>query len=202
MFDFINFTDPHILSYVRTIGYPTMLLIMIVEGPIMTVLAAFMASFGIFNVFFVFLLSIFGDMAGDIILYYIGYVGGSRTLEKAEALLKIKPERIEKIKKLFAHHGKKTIFLVKSTTGLCWITFIAAGTVKMRLKEFMQASFLGGIVWSSFLVISGYFFGYAYERINEYIKYASILIFVSAVIFYVILTIYKRYVTKKVFNNG
>lgn len=188
----LSLSDPDILNQIKIIGYPLMLLIMTVEGPIATILAAFAASLGFFNVYIVLALSMLGDIFGDIILYGLGYFGGAKTLEKAEKILKIKPALVLKIENLFNNHGKKTIFAVKSTTGLCWITFIAAGAVKMQFKEFLLGSFLGGIVWSSFLVIMGYFFGYAFERINEYIKYAGLIIFVVVVIFYVIVTIYKK----------
>lgn len=197
----INLADPQILAYIKTIGYPAMLVLMIVEGPIATILAAFAASFGFFNVFIVLILSMLGDIIGDIILYIIGYTGGARVLVKAEKILKIKPETVAKLEKLFLLHGKKTIFAVKSTTGLCWITFIAAGTMRMKFQEFLFGSFFGGVVWSSFLVIMGYFFGYAFEKINDYIKYAGIIIFAAAVSFYVILTVYKKYQSRQILKN-
>lgn len=197
----LNLSDPNIISNLKMIGYPAMLLIMIVEGPIMTILAAFLASLGFFNVYIVLALSISGDIIGDIILYFIGYFGGAKALAKSEKILKIKPALVEKLEKLFSRHGKKTIFAVKSTTGLCWITFIAAGTLKMRFKDFILASFLGGIIWSGFLVISGYFFGYAFIKISSYIRYAGILIFSSAIIFYLTLVIYKKHQSKKVLSE-
>lgn len=188
----LNLTDPDILNQIKFIGYPLMLLIMIVEGPVATLLAAFAASLGFFNVYVVLILSMLGDIIGDMILYCLGYFGGAKTLEKAEKILKIKPELILKIEKLFNNHGKKTIFAVKSTTGLCWITFIAAGSVRMTFREFILGSFFGGIVWSGFLVTMGYFFGYAFEQINDYIKYAGLIIFAAVAIFYTALTIYKK----------
>ena len=146
MFHAINLSDPQTLLYIKTIGYPTMFALMIIEGPIITILGAFLASLGFFNVYIILTLSILGDIVGDIILYSIGYYGGAKFLEKAQKFLKIKDSTIEKIKKYFERHGKKTIFSVKSTTGLCWIAFITAGSVRMNFKDFLIASFLGGIV--------------------------------------------------------
>ena len=202
MFYSINLADPQILGYIKTIGYPTMLILMIIEGPIATILAAFAASLGFFNIFIVLILSMLGDVIGDIILYAIGYTGGAQTLAKAERILKIKPETVGKLKNLFLLHGKKTIFAVKSTTGLCWITFIAAGTVRMKFQDFLFGSILGGIVWSSFLAVMGYFFGYAFLQINDYIKYAGLIIFAAAVSFFIVLTVYKKYQARRIFKNG
>jgi membrane protein DedA with SNARE-associated domain len=188
----LNISDPAVLDYIKTIGYPLMLVVMIIEGPMITILAAFAASLGCFNVFMVLTLSILGDIIGDVILYSIGYFGGNRALKKAEEILKIKPAIVTRLEELFHFHGKKTIFAVKSTTGLCWITFIAAGTMQMKFKDFIAASFFGGIIWSGFLVIMGYFFGFAFEEINQYIKYAGVIIFFSAFIFYIIIVLYKK----------
>ncbi len=202
MLDFIYLSGPELGNYIRTIGYPLMLLLMIIEGPIATILAAFSASLGFFNVYAVLALSIMGDLLGDIILYSIGATGGSKVLQKAERILKINPDTVKKIECLFKKHGKKTVFAVKSTTGLCWITFIAAGTVKMKLKDFLTASFLGGIVWSSFLVVSGYFFGYAFIQIDQYLQYAGIIIFASVILFYVLVTLYKNRKSRQILDNN
>ena len=81
-------------------GYPTMLLLMTLEGPIVTIIAAFLASMGYFNVFAVFGLSVLGDVLGDIVLYFIGYFGGYRILSKAEKFLKIKESVVEKLRQV------------------------------------------------------------------------------------------------------
>ena len=47
-------------------------------------------------------------------------------------------ENDEKLmEKYFEKHGGKTIFAVKSTTGFCWATFVAAGIAKMDFKKFV-----------------------------------------------------------------
>jgi membrane protein DedA with SNARE-associated domain len=185
----------HILSFW---GYPTMLFLMIVEGPIVTIIAAFLASLGYFNIFVVFALSVAGDVIGDIILYHIGYFGGQKILPKVEKFLKVSQSTVEKLKKKFHENSGKIIFYVKSTAGLSYITFITAGTLRMRFSKFVKFSILGGLVWSSFLVIIGYFFGYAAEQISQYLKYAGYLIFAAAVIFFVGLVFYKKRQAKEI----
>jgi len=171
---------------------------MIVEGPIVTIVAAFLASLGYFNVFIVFLLSVAGDVIGDIVLYHIGYFGGARILAKAEKFLKVSPATVEKLKQKFHENSGKIIFYVKSTAGLSYITFITAGTLRMRFSKFVKFSILGGLVWSSFLVIIGYFFGYAADKIGDYIKYAGYIIFTAAVVFFIGLSLYKKRQTKEI----
>jgi len=200
----MNIYDPEILNYIKTIGYPTMLFLMIVEGPIATILGAFAASLKFFNAFIVLFLSILGDVLGDMLLYSLGFYGGLKMLNRAQGFLKIKSATLEKIQGLFSRHGKKIIFAIKSTTGLCWITFIAAGAFKMKFKDFLLSSLLGGVVWSGFLVIIGYFFGFAFKKIYDwlaYAQYAAMIVFVAFVIFYSLVTWYKKRQSKNIFQN-
>lgn len=170
-----------------------MLFLMIVEGPIATMTASFLASLGIFNWLFVFLLSILGDMVGDILLYGIGFYGGQPIAQRFIKFLKIKRSIVKNIENKFLRNGAQIIFYVKTTTGLSWVTFILAGTIKMPFKKFVLFSFLGGVIWSGMLVGLGYFFGYAAETIDKYIKFAGWMIFLVAflLILYIV-TIRKR----------
>ena len=185
----------HILSLW---GYPTMLLLMTLEGPIVPIVAAFLSSLGYFNIFVVFGLSAAGDVLGDIVLYSIGYFGGQKILPRVESFLKISQSTSQKLRKQFNENSGRIIFYVKSTTGLSYITFITAGTLKMRLSKFVKFSILGGLVWSSLLVIIGYFFGYAAEKISEYIKYAGYIIFAAAVILFFGISLYKKKQSKEI----
>ena len=185
----------HILSFW---GYPVMLFLMILEGPITTIVSAFLASMGYFNIFIVFGLSVAGDVIGDILLYYIGYFGGQKILPKVEKFLKISQSIVEKLKRKFHENSGRIIFYVKSTTGLSYITFITAGTLKVPISKFVKFSILGGLIWSSFLVIMGYFFGYAADKISEYIKYAGLIILIIAVFFFIGLSLYKKRQTKEI----
>jgi len=105
------------------------------------------------------------------------------------------------MEKYFVRHGGKTIFAVKSTTGLCWATFTAAGIVKMDFKKFLKYSLLGGIVWSGFLVFMGYFYGYLWREIRDYIKWVGWAIFLLAAITFVAINIYKSRQAKKLLRD-
>lgn len=183
-------------------GYPIMLLLMIVEGPIVTMIAAFLASLGIFSWVVVFVLSVAGDILGDVILYAIGFFGGKRVAEKTQKMLGVGNDMIERLEKRFEKSGAKIVFYVKSTTGLCWIAFILAGTVRMPFRKFLIYSLFGGVVWSGALVGLGYFFGFAAEQIDRYIKFAGWAIFIVALLVFVYITTIKKKLLNKLFANG
>lgn len=199
-------TGQQIFQFLSHYGYAIMLPLMIIEGPIVTIIASMLASLGAFNIFVVLILSIIGDMGGDIILYGLGYKFGMGFVRRVGKYMGITESLVLKMEKYFERHGGKTIFAVKSTTGLCWATFTAAGIVKMDFKKFVKYSFLGGIIWSGFLVVMGYFYGYLWREIQVYIKWIGWVIFATAIATFAGINIYKNYQSKKMFkgneNNG
>lgn len=198
----LNLSSQEFLQLLPYWGYPLMLVLMVVEGPFATMIAAFLASQGLFNVGIVFVLSVFGDVISDIALYFIGWFGGPKIIKKAQKFLKIGDATIEKLKNKFHENSGKLIFYVKSTTGLSYITFTLAGALRMKLSEFIKFSIFGGLVWSSLLVIIGYFFGYAAEQVSQYIKYAGYVIFAAAIIALLILSLYKKRQSKMLLKNN
>ena len=181
-----------ILNSIQVWGYPLMFLLMIAEGPIVTLGAAFLASMGFFNVWIVLALSILGDIIADVVLYYIGFFS-KHGLSKSSWFLRKNPSGIlESVKNAFHKRGAQIIFFTKATTGLCYATFITAGALKINIKKFLIFSTLGGVVWSGFIVILGYFFGKIAEEIEQYIKYSGWVIFLFAVSIITLVVIYKK----------
>ena len=174
-------TGQQIFIFLSHYGYWIMLPLMIIEGPIITIIASMLAKLGAFNIFIVFFFSVLGDMMGDVILYALGYYFGMGFVRKVGKYMGITEKLVLRMENYFKRHGGKTIFTVKSTTGLCWATFTAAGIVKMDFKKFVKYSFLGGLIWSAFLVSLGYFYGYMWVEIGKYIKWAGFIIVALAI---------------------
>ncbi len=176
-----------------------MLPLMVIEGPVATLFAAIMASLGAFNIFVVLIFSIAGDLIGDVLFYCLGYKFGLNFVRKIGKYIGITEKLVNKMENYFIHHGGKTIFLVKSTTGLCWATFVSAGIVRMDFRKFLKYSFYGGIIWSGFLVVMGYFYGYLWREIRDNINWIGWIIFAIAIATFVAINIYKKQQAKKMF---
>jgi membrane-associated protein len=188
----------HIFDLLSHYGYIVIVPLMIIEGPVATIIAALLAALGAFNVFVVFILSVLGDMIGDVVLYYLGYRFGMSFVRHYGKYMGMTENLVEKMKKYFLKHGGKTIFIVKSTTGLSWVTFVTAGIVKMDLKKFLINSFYGGLIWSGFLVAMGYFYGYLWREIRDYIQWIGWVAITVAVVTFAGITIYKKWRAKKI----
>jgi membrane protein DedA with SNARE-associated domain len=192
----------NIFQFLHQYGYWIMLPLMIIEGPVVTLIAAMLASLGAFNVFVVLLFSISGDIIGDIALYGLGYKFGMEFVQRVGKYMGITEKLVLRMEKYFTRHGGKTIFAVKSTTGLCWATFVAAGIVKMNFKKFLKNSFWGGVVWSGFLVIMGYFYGYLWREVKQYISWIGWIIFGVAAVTFIGITIYKKRKAKRLMEEN
>jgi membrane protein DedA with SNARE-associated domain len=193
-------TGQNIITFLTHYGYWIMLPLMIIEGPIATIVAAMLASFGVFSWIVVLFLSILGDVLGDIVWYGFGYFYGMSFVNKFGKYVGITEKLIARMEKYFAKHGGKTIFAVKSTTGLCWATFVAAGIIKMNFKKFVVYSILGGIVWSGFLVAMGYFYGYLWREIGDYIQWIGWVVAGIVIVSYLLMTFYKKHQSKKIID--
>lgn len=198
----IDYSSQEFINIIKFWGYPVMFLLMTLEGPVATMSSAFLASMGYFNISIVYILSIIGDMVGDVIFYYIGYKGGIRAIEKAERILRLKKGLTKKLQGKFKTSGGKIVFTVKTTTGLSWITFMTAGAVRMDFRKFLKFSFLGGLSWSAILVSLGLFFGFLIDKIGKYIEYAGYIIFFAAAVVFVFMNYFRKNQTKKIVNNG
>jgi membrane protein DedA with SNARE-associated domain len=194
-------TGQNIFIFLQNYGYWIMIPLMIAEGPVATVIASLLASLGAFNVFIVLIFSILGDVIGDIILYLLGRKFGMGFVRHVGKYVGITESLVLRMEKYFVRHGGKTIFAVKATTGLCWATFTAAGIVKMDFKKFVRYSFLGGIVWSVFLVVMGYFYGYLWREIKLYISWIGWVIFGVAILTFIVINIYKKYQANKLLKG-
>jgi len=193
---------PDVMQFLQTYGYFIMVPLMIIEGPIATLAAALLAAAGIFAWPIVLGLSIASDLIADVGFYYLGKRFGMKFIKGPGKYLGMTEKLVKSIEKHFDKHGGKTIFVAKSTTGLAQITFTTAGIIGMNFKRFIIYSFLGGILWSGFLVFVGYFYGYLWKEVGVYIKDIGIVIFILAFITFILINLFKHYESRKMFEDN
>jgi len=184
MFNFISLNS--IYTLLLHYGYFIFFPIMVLEGPIVTVIAGFLASLGYFNLFVLYLLAVAGDLVGDILYYLLGRYGGTRFINKWGKYLSIDLKNIEKLEDLYRHHGGKTLLLGKLTQVAGAAVLVAAGVARMRLRRFMLFNTIITVPKSLLFVLIGYYFGRSYAGINNFLNLLAFLTLISlAALFYV-----------------
>lgn len=125
--------------------------------------------------------SVLGTMAGSNVSYVIGHRGGRPMLLRIGRRFPKFEGGIFKAEEYFELHGSKTIFISRFTAGFKnWMPTIA-GATRMRLPIFELYTLLSAIVYSTGLVIIGYYFGSQMDVIVAWFKRAGVWATLAAV---------------------
>ena len=185
-----------ILQFIQSSGYFFMYILMTLEGPIVTYAAAFASSLGIFNVFYVFLLSSLGNITGDIILFYVGRFSKKERVENY-AHNSLSTSRMDRLKRYLERNPGKTIATVKLTPFLPVPGLILIGSSNMGLKKFAGYSILFSMISASVMVLLGFYSGIAVLTFAKYVKYVEHVV-IGAILLTIIVFILIKFVSKKI----
>lgn len=170
----------------RDYGYVILFLLAVVEGPIITVLGAFLSAQNYFNIFIVYGVVVTGDLAGDLLYYAVGRFGRTHLLERFAPLTGFTPARLAWLEDNWKSHGPKALIIAKYTqTG--FIALPAAGAIRMPIAPFLFYNLVATMPKALALCLLGYLFGAAYHQIDSWIERVSIILGLAvclAVLFY------------------
>lgn len=193
----MNLAD--ILSFMSTNSYFIIFILMIVEGPITTIIASFFASQGTFNVYLIVTLAIIGDLIADLVLFYLGKIHQTKFLDKRAEKHHIGKQKLEKMKKMLLMHPYKAMFLIKITPPIAPIGLILAGLTKMKIHKFLIYTIPISILTKSIYAAVGFFAGVSIFYFLSLFKFAEILLpFGLLSIILILVTIF--YLGKKIKN--
>jgi len=131
-----------------------------------------------------------GNTLGSIPLYYLGYLGRP-FVEKYGKYFFISKKRLRIAEEWFNKNSLLTIFLFRFLPGFRSLISIPAGTFKTEMKRYLLLTFLGFLIWNSFLVSLGYFLGEYWKMSLEYAKEIETisLIIIFAILAYLVIKI-------------
>ncbi len=130
--------------------------------------AGFLASQGIFNIGTIVVLCFVGAVLGDNVGYAFGHKVGRRLFKRKESLL-FHPDHLERAKKFYEKHGKKTIILARFLPAVRTFAPIVAGIGDMNYKTFFTYNIIGGFLWAVCLPLAGYFLGSLIPDVDKYL---------------------------------
>ncbi len=165
-----------VFLWLQQYGYFAIFPLMIIEGPIVTIIASFLASLGTFSVPWVYALAVAGDITGDIIYYVIGRWGGKPLIERWGRWVGLTKERMTAAEQYFNRHSGKALVIGKLTHGVGMWVLMGAGAARTPFWPFVWFNMIGTIPKALLFVVIGYFFGQAYASIGGYINDVSIVL--------------------------
>lgn len=119
---------------------------------------------------------ILGAIIGNQIGYWVGHKGGRPFVLKWGRYVKLTPERLEQVERLFVLHGGKAVFAARFFSVSRVLEALVAGISRMHWGTFFLYSALGGTVWATAVVLVGYFFGQSWTSTQHWSGRAPVLL--------------------------
>lgn len=163
------------VAWLTTYKYFALFPLAVLEGPIITVIAGFFASLGYLNLIIAYTIIVVGDLAGDVLYYFLGRYGGRTFVDKWGKYLGADKEQVESLEKQFDKNGNKLLFIGKLSHGIGGAFLLAAGVIKMPFNRFLMSNMLATLIKSLALLLIGFYFGHAITSINSYLEKISLI---------------------------
>ena len=130
--------------------------------------AGLLASQGHFNILLLWVGTTICAIAGDSVGYAFGKRIGPKLFTKEDSLFFHK-EHIHRTEVFYAKHGKKTIILARFIPIVRTFAPILAGIGRMEYKTFLSYNIVGGVLWTTTLLLFGYTLGAIIPSVDRYL---------------------------------
>jgi len=140
-----------------------------IPSEIILPLAGFTASQGSFSVWEALFFTTLGSVVGAVILYYIGKIFGLERIRAiAERMPLVHASDVDKTVVWFDAHGSKAVFFGRMLPVFRSLISIPAGLSGMPLPRFLLLTTVGSLVWNTIFVMSGYWLGERWHKVEPY----------------------------------
>ena len=130
-----------------------------------------------------------GSLAGAALWYLPGRLFGQMRLKRAAARhgrwLTVSPADIDRAIRWFQRWGYLSVLLCRLVPGLRTLISIPAGLAEMRWLPFLLWSALGSLVWTSLLVLAGYWLAGGNDTLQLYVSRIGDLVLAGLICLYV-----------------
>ena len=116
------------------------------------------AALGSLEIGLLLIVLIVAAIAGDSVNYTLGKFFGPRVFHQPDGRF-FKREYLDKTHRFYEKHGGKTIFLARFIPIIRTFAPFVAGIGSMHYGRFLLYNISGGIVWTTFFALGGYYFG-------------------------------------------
>ncbi len=172
-----------IVCFAEAIGLP-------MPAALAILTAGAVAAYGDLHFYLVFGAGVLAMISGDVILYFMGRVSGWALLGLL-CRLSANPETcILRSAEYFYRRGKLTLLFAKFVPGINTMSPPLAGSMKMRLRDFLQFDAIGAGLYVGAYALAGYLFSDALRAITRGLRSAG---FAAEVVFGVGLAAYVVY---------
>mgnify|MGYP001590940221 CR=1 FL=1 len=190
----ITFLTGVIIQLIQSTGYLGIFILMTLESALIPIpseitmpFAGFLAQKGELNLFLVILAGAFGNLAGSLIAYGIGFYLEEhvilRLVKKYGKFLLITEHEYVRSMHWLKKYGDQVAFFSRIIPAIRTFISLPAGLSEMNIWKFSLFTFLGSLIWSAFLASIGFYFGEEWDFLEPYFKKFEILLGILFIIF-------------------
>ena len=139
------------------------------------ILAGIVMHKGKGNPIIIFILCYVGTILADFFIYFVGRKFGKALLKKPWVQARVRPGRIEVIRRGLERRSLMMIFIARHLFYLRTLTFLTCGMVRIRFLTFAAADCLSALVSVPLMLWLGFEASEHYETVYNYIKQAKII---------------------------
>ena len=166
--------------YLALYGYAALLPLMVIEGPAVTVIAAFLASQDLLDVWAVYAIAVLGDLIGDLLYYAAGRWTLQHLTDRPGRWATRLRQRVAQLAPRIRTRAGAMLLFGKLTHSAGFAVLLAAGAAHVSVRRFLLFNLAGTVPKSLLLVVVGYWFGRLYAATQSDLALASLAGFVLA----------------------
>ncbi len=212
IFQLVLHMSKTVSSVIGATGYAGIAFLMALESTMVPLpselvmpFAGFLAAEGSLNIGLVIFFSSTGSLAGSLVSYYIGKLGGIPLVRKLGKYVLLDEEDLETSERWFSKYGERTIFICRFVPVVRHLISIPAGVAGMNIKRFCLYTVVGATMWNAILACIGYLLRENWEILHHYMRPVSIVVFLLlsialAIFFYK--HIAKKLISRKTIKGG
>lgn len=184
------------VTLVERFGYGGIFLTMALESAAIPIpsevvvpLGGFNAALGAMNLWFVVIVATLANLAGSILLYFFGFLGGRPILERYGKYILIHKDDLEKLDKWLSRHEAGAVFFSRLLPGVRTFGSLVFGAGRAKFRPFVLLTFAGSFPWNFGLAYAGFILGESWTVVRDYFEKfetAIIILLVLAVIGFVL----------------
>ncbi len=182
-----------VLALIESQSYVAIFVLMFLESVILPIpsevvlpFTGFLIAMGKINPYLGFADAISASILGSIVGFFLGYFLGVDIFLKYSKKLGFRDLEYKKGIRWIKKYGDYFAFFTKLLPAVRSIAGIICGAFKMDIKKFIAYSSAGILIWSSFLVYTGYYLSSNWESIANVFEKAGVYVGAVFVLFFLI----------------
>ncbi|MGA2910564.1 MAG: VTT domain-containing protein [Candidatus Microgenomates bacterium] len=165
-----------------TYSYLILFPLVVIEGPIVTIIAGFLVSLGFMDFIPTYLTVISGDLVGDFLYYSAGRWWLNKTYKGVLRFFNVNINFVHKLENALRKNKGPFLFFGKLSHAIGGIILFAAGSVGIPVGDFLWFNFLATLPKSLILILVGYYFGSTVSNFKRYVDITALGLFVFTLV--------------------